>query len=157
MRTLDLGEMNGLLNEINEIEVDDIHVPNKIRIPFWPEVCGKMEADLGERDFYYPVNGATSGLLRFEYRTDRIVFVVEMDGTFDFKIGRYQTSRGVFHDEKIGRARTLLLFHQFKMEIFAKLIAQIKTDLPGHVQVLERVKRAFDPFLPYSIADIMSS
>jgi len=157
MRTLDLGEMSGLLNELNEIETDDIFVPDNIKIPFWSEVRGKMEVDLGERDYYYPVTAVKSGLLKFDERTDRIVFVIEKDGTFDFKIGRYQTSRGVFHSEKLGRAGTLLLFHQFKKEIFSGLVAQLKKDLPEHMRVLTIVNRAFEPFVSYTVADQLSS
>jgi len=66
------------------------------------------------------------------------------------------TSNAEYGDPNLIRLRALVLFHQFKDEIFTLIIQKLKADLEGYNHVIEEVKRAFEPFVPFVVADALS-
>ena len=61
------------------------------------------------------------------------------------------------YEENLSRPAALILFDRFKIEIFAKILAELKNTVPVHNQVVDAVTKVFELFIPFLVADQLSS
>ena len=100
-----------------------------------------------------------TGMLRFVKKSHWITFIIRDDGTFQvhFRGWRRPIWSGSHEDRNIERVKALILFQQFKDELFARILQQLRRDLKSHEQVVEMVRQAFEPFIPFVVMDQLSS
>jgi hypothetical protein len=60
------------------------------------------------------------------------------------------------YEKNLSRLATLILFDKFKVEVLAKILAELKSTVPVHNQVVDAVMKAFEPFIPFVVADQFS-
>ena len=171
------NDLVGLLDSLKNEALKVIEVP-KFRIPFWPK--GLMcISDLGKRGYRVPSEDS-NGLLSWKKGKHKISFVVGVDGEIRFEFrgmfkqwrkfpvfSSVQVSdgyRGYYdspvyqassdHDSSnISRLGALELFDQFKVEILSLALETIRTS--EHKEGAESVKKAFEPFVPFVVADML--
>jgi len=153
------GDINAFTDALIELYIKEADIPEVIRIPHWPRGLRTVKIDLGLRDYLYPVLSESSGMFRIERRQHYIEFVVYHDGVFKFSFAG--TKPPIFsrsdHKNEIDRVRTLILFRQFKDEICAKLLEVIQEDVGPHNEIAGMIEDALSPFIPYIVADDLSS
>lgn len=158
MATIDLKDLEIFAENLAELQIKAVEVPQNIKIPNWPEAAGKVEIKLGKRDCLYPVQTDETGMLRFVGKRYRLTFFVNQNGTFGFLVGTfiqsYKNTNGYY---SLNRIRAIVLFHQFKEELLPKVIQKLKADLGNHNQVVTMVEKAIEPFVPFLVADQLSS
>lgn len=166
-----------LINQIRGLEIKDIHVP-KFTMPYWPKGVS-INGYLGKRDYRAP-SLQDNGLLSWKTGRHKISFMVDVKGAirFDF-IGSFKGFRDfpVFykelcyggygstnerraywacsdHDINTSRLGALILFDQFKTDVLLKVLKEIKNS--NHNEVAGVITKAFEPFVPFAVADMLS-
>ncbi len=143
--------MQTFIDFLSDLSLKEVKVPEFLKIPNWPKMAGKISVSLGKRDYYYVTKSEETGLLRILWNTKKkqeIIFIVEESGTFhvDF-LGSYSTfSSGINDRTVLERIRALLIFHQFKEEIYKMITEKLASDLPAHENVAKIVTEALAPF-----------
>ena len=159
MASTDLKDLGIFAENLAELQIKAVEVPQNIKIPNWPKEAGAIRIKLGKRDYIYPTKASETGMLCLTKKRHRVSFRVREDGTFrvDFWGFRAPMYSGTFENNNIERIRALELFHQFKEEILLKIIQKLKADLGNHNQVVAMVEKAIEPFVPFLVADQLSS
>lgn len=156
--------------ELGKVEIKKIEIP-KFFIPNWPKGV-VVSGHLGKKDYCVPVLESTNLL---GWKTDRqgISFRINSNGAIVFKFhGMFR--RPVFdkqwdfesysyihwvssdYKKNLSRLATLILFDKFKVEMLVKILALIESTVPVHNQVVDAVMKAFEPFIPFVVADQLS-
>lgn len=176
-KTLSLSNAMDLLDQIRELEIKDVDIP-KFTMPYWPKGV-LIHGYLGKRDYRVPAL-QRNGLLSWSTGRQKISFLINVKGAirFDF-IGMVKGFRNfpVFdkeicygnygrsyyrpaywacsdHDQNISRLGALILFDQFKDEVLFKVLEEIKNS--NHNDVAHMIKKTFEPFVPFAVADMLS-
>ena len=164
------ASIGDLAEELKKVGIKDIQLP-AFFIPNWPKGVF-LKGYLGKRDYCVPVLGSDN-LMGWHTGRHGISFWIERDGEIGFEFhGLF--GRPVF-DEMIGpevthkvrwvrsdyprtlsRIATLVLFDAFKGDVFAKVLAELKSAAPVHNRVADAVMKAFEPFIPSLVADRLS-
>jgi len=164
--------IGGFAEELGKIEIKQIEIP-KFSIPNWPKDI-VARGLLGKRNYCVPALGNNN---LPEWRTGRhkISFHINNKGAikFDFHglFGRPVFDRKFGFDsydivvgwassdyeKNLSRLAALILFDRFKIEIFAKILAELKNTVPVHNQVVDAVTKVFELFIPFLVADQLSS
>ena len=156
--------------ELGKVEIKQMEIP-KFSIPNWPKDV-VVSGCLGKRDYCVPVLEKNE-LLGWQTGRHRISFYIKGNGAICFKFnglfGRpvfdeicgdeyYERIRWVSSDygKNPSRLATLILFDKFKVEMLAKILAELKSTVPIHNQVVDAVMKAFEPFIPFVVADQLS-
>ena len=58
------------------------------------------------------------------------------------------------HDKNTSRLGALMLFNQFKGEILSKVMTEFKNSI--HNDIAGTIQKAFEPFVPFAVADLLS-
>ena len=165
MSSTDLKDLGIFAENIVELQIKEVEVPTRIKIPNWPEAVSDIKIRLGKRDCLYPIPTNETGMLRLVRKRRRLTFFLRQNGTFGFWVG----PAAIFDPDYISyistdtgypslhRIQVLVLFHQFKQEIFLKIIQKLKADLGNHNQVIAMVEKAIEPFVPFLVADQLSN
>lgn len=165
-----VSDLLGSTDAIKDLAIQDIEVP-KFYIPNWPKNC-TVNGDLGRRKYRVPAI-QKNGLLAWKEGKCRVSFSIDKQGVIIFAFhglwgkpvfdqettyGDYGTPRMVDvhwassnHDKNISRLGALMLFNQFRSNIISMAISDINAQT--HNDVVEQVKTAFEPFVPYAVAD----
>ena len=175
--TLASSDPMDLLNQMKGLEIKDTNIP-KFTMPYWPQGV-LISGYLGRRDYNVP-SLQNSGLLSWNEGKHKISFLVDVKGAIrfdfhgsfkklrDFPVfdrelchGEYESTyhRPVYwacsdHDKNTSRLGALILFDQFKSEILLKVLAEFKNS--SHNDIAGVINKAFDPFVPFAAADILS-
>lgn len=166
-----------LLNQMKDLEIKNTDVP-KFTMPYWPKGV-LINGYLGKKDYRAP-SLQDNGLLSWQIGRHKISFLVDVKGAirFDF-LGSFKRFRDfpVFdrelchgdygstyhrpvywacsdHDKNTSRLGALILFNQFKTEVLLKVLAEIKSS--SHNDVAGMITKAFEPFVPFAVADMLS-
>lgn len=161
--------------ELGKIEIKKIEIP-KFSIPNWPKDVA-VSGHLGKRDYCIPVQGSDN-LLAWKTGRHRISFMIDSAGMITFKfagIGRpkfYEKHEVCQYggcgmdlmplccsgntENALARITALILFDRFKVEVLAKILVELKSTVPVHNQVVDAVMKAFEPFIPFVVADQFS-
>ena len=161
MELTNLAQMDirGFTEELTKLEIKEFNVPKGLKIPNWPKAAGNLAIDFGKRDFILPVRTAKTGMLRLERKKKGIRFSIKEEGTFEvdfYSSGSLYTS-GTLHHDNFSRIEALVLFHQFKEELFSEIIRRLRTDLGNHNQAVKMVREAIEPFVPFIVLDQLST
>ena len=145
--------------ELARLDIKDVEVPKNIKLPNWPRAAGEVKIKLGKRDYLYPTRAGLTGMLKFVKKRHWITFIVDTDGTFQVHFSGWRSPiwSGSGDNQNLDRVIALILFHQFKDELFARVLQQLRHDLGSHAQVVELVRQAFEPFIPFVVMDQLSS
>ena len=167
-----------IAEELTKLEVKEMEIPIFV-IPNWPKDFD-MRGQLGKRDYRVPVlQNVDSGLLKWHIGRNKISFLVSKDGsirfkfhgfsrpTFDYGIFFFQKEKEWYYRSRhwvssdypknLSRLATVALFDQFRVDIFLKILPELKNNSQIHNQVVEEVKKAFEPFIPFIVMDQLSS
>lgn len=166
-----------LLSQMKGLEIKNTDVP-KFTMPYWPKGV-LINGYLGKRDYRVP-SLQDNGLLSWHTGRHEISFLVDVKGAirFDF-LGAFKRFRDfpVFdrelchgeygstyhrpvywacsdHDKSTSRLGALILFDQFKTEVLLKVLAEVKSS--SHNDVAGMITKAFEPFVPFAVADLLS-
>lgn len=60
------------------------------------------------------------------------------------------------YEKNLSRLTTLILFDKFKVEVLAKILAELKSAVSIHNQVVDAVMKVFEPFIPFVVVDRLS-
>lgn len=162
-----------IAEELTKLEVKELEIP-KFAIPNWPPGV-VVKGQLGKRDYRVPVLQGNN-LLKWRTGRHKISFWVTDKGvigfrfhfsfgsrrpTFDKKYGSepYSRIRYVSSDYKknLSRLATVILFDQFKVDVLLRVLPELKNNSQIHNQVIEEVKKAFEPFVPFIVLDQLTS
>lgn len=150
-----MKSLQDLAKELEGLKIEEVKIP-EFGIPNWPEAADSVTVDLGKRSYLYPVKTDESGLLKLIEKHSGIQFTIDSGGElfFDFYGWSYffiqpEMCESSSTGDSMDRIRVLLLFEQFKEEIFSQVIQKLQEDLQDHNQVIEHVKKAFEPFIPF--------
>lgn len=161
MDLTDLTSMSvrDIAEELTKLEIKEVEVPKNLKLPNWPLAVGELDVKLGKRDYVYPIKAEMTGMLRLVRKNHLIIFKILADGTFQvhFSGWRKPMWSGSHEDQNLERVKALILFHQFKDELFARVLQQLRHDLGSHAQVAEMVRQAFEPFIPFVVLDQLTS
>lgn len=161
MDLTDLTSMSvrDIAEELTKLEIKEVEVPKNLKLPNWPLAAGELSVKLGKRDYVYPTKAEMTSMLRLVRKSHRITFKIRSNGTFQvhFSGWRRPMWSGSHEDQNIERVKTLILFHQFKDELFARIMQQLRHDLGFHNQVVDMVRQAFEPFIPFVVLDQLTS
>lgn len=158
MTTTDLKDLDIFAENLAELQIKEVEVPQNIKIPNWPKAVDYMRISLGKRYCLYPIRTNKTGMLRLVRKRYRLTFLVWQDGMFGFYVGIFDKEyKGTGGYNNLDRIQALMLFHQFKEEIFLKIIQNLKADLGNHNQVVAMIEKAIEPFVPFLVADQLSS
>lgn len=147
-------KLKGFLEKVSELNIEEIELP-EFYIPNWPKEA-EVRVSLGRREFLLPVKTKETELYKLKKKKKGISFRISSDGSIEMDIrGDYReyTSNSYITSRRIC---VLILFYQFEEEIYERVIEELKTDRGEHHQVVELVKKAFDPFKPFLVADKLS-
>ena len=165
--------------EFSGIEFQDIYVP-KFKIPNWPKGVG-ISLKLSKRPYHIPVESdgkylwyrnkhrlfveiTGEGFIRFQFlRAVLGLRPAQFCGSYAsngytvswLDVGHYWVDSGA--DDLPRRLPALMLFDQFKVNILLELVSKLKNDSAIHNQVVEEVKKAFEPFVPFVVMDQLLS
>jgi len=159
--TPDMRELEEFVSELSKFRVTEIEVP-RFCIPDFPEDL-HVKIRLGWRSFVLPIQSKETKLMVLEKCTAYVRFEIDAKGVIAFngKIpfvpvwNRFQCSSDTAHTyghNAFGRAQSLVLFEQFKEEMFKKTIISLKQDRDSEKELAILVARAFKPFIPYGVA-----
>lgn len=175
--TLASADAMDLLSQMKSLEIKNTDIP-KFTMPYWPKGV-LVNGYLGKRGYRAP-SLQDSGLLSWQTGRHKISFLVDVKGAirFDFH-GRFKGLRdfpvfdrelchGAYghiyhepvywacsdHDKNTSRLGALILFDQFKTEVLLKVLAEIKNS--SHNDVAGMITKAFEPFVPFAVADMLS-
>jgi hypothetical protein len=158
MVSTDLKDIGIFAENLAELQIKAVEVPKSIKIPNWPKAAGHVRIKLGTRGYLYPIQTGETGMWRLVSKCRRLTFSVGQNGTFGFFVGTFEPCyEGTDDYSSLQRIRALVLFHQFKEEILLKIIQKLKADLGNHNQVVAMVEKAIEPFVPFWVADQLSS
>lgn len=145
--------------ELTKLEIKEIKVPTNLKLPNWPSAVDKLNVKLGKRNYVYPTKAEVTGMLRLVRKSHWITFKIFSNGAFQVHFSGWLSPMwsGSHEDQNLERVRVLILFHQFKDELFARVLQQLRHDLGHHAQVAEMVRQAFEPFIPFVVMDQLSS
>lgn len=167
-----------IAEELTKLEVKEVEIPI-FSISNWPKDFDVSD-QLGKKDYHVPVLQDGGGsLLKWHIGRNKISFQVHKDGSIRFKFhgfGRPTFDRGAFfsqrhkewyygsrhwvssdYDKNLSRLATVVLFDQFKVDIFLRVLPELKNNSQIHNQVIEEVKKAFEPFIPFIVLDQLTS
>ena len=158
-----------LAEDLAGIEVEKISIP-KFGIPNWPKDV-TVEFKLGKVAYTVPLCG-DDGLLYLKTGTHRIFCRVNRNGSLYFHFsgfgkpafgyqgtydGGYTVREVSSHDEQPHyRVAALMLFEQFRSVIGFRAIAHLKAAVPQHNEIVHAAAKAFEPFVPFIVADQLS-
>ena len=164
MELTSLTQMNlkGFAEELEKLEIKEVEIP-KLYIPNWPKAAKRVEIKLGRREFLFPTPISNTGLLRLVPVRKKITFWFHENGKFNvvWSVGWWSldsdTSFGSDEYNNLERVQAVILFQQFKEELFTKVVQQLRAQLGYHNEVVEVVRQAFEPFIPFVVLDQLSS
>lgn len=146
-----------IAEELTKLEIKEVEVPKNLKLLNWPLAAGELNVKLGKRDYVYPTKAEMTGMLRLVRKSHWITFKIRSDGTFQVHFSGWHrpTWSGSHEDQNIERVKALILFHQFKDELFARALQQLRHDLGPHAQVaeMETSIRAIYPICCYGSAN----
>lgn len=164
--------VGGIVEELIKLKLEgkELEIP-KFVIPNWPSGV-VVHGYLGRRDYRVPVL-QENNLLKWRTGRHKISFRVTGEGVigfcFHFSFGRrrpvFDIQYGIeYFDQKIryvssdyyknsSRIATVMLFDQFKVDVFLRVISELENNFLIHNQVVEEVKKAFEPFMPFIVMD----
>ena len=177
MKNAIYDSVTDLVDQIKELQIDSTDVP-KFTVPYWPKGL-LINGYLGKRDYRVPTL-RESGLLSWKVGRNKISFLVDVKGAirFDFQgpfkgwrsfpVFDRELCHGDFgttyhkpvywacsdHDKNTSRLGALVLFDQFKLEILAKVLSEIRGS--NHNDIAGMIQKAFEPFVPFAVADMLS-
>ena len=154
-----IKDLRSFLEKISELQIKEINVPENLKIPNWPKSVGTATIYLGKRNYLYPVYTEQSGMLCFITKRQKIIFDIFADGTWRFRINGFGSPdfyMCTYTDKNLTRVRALFLLHQFKEEIFSKLLEILKDCAPEHNNIVSMVEKALEPFIPSIVAEQLS-
>ena len=164
----------GMVEELERIGVKGITTP-PFGIPNWPKGV-VVDGKLGYRRYRVPVMG-TDGLMKWQSGVKRISFSILGDGMIKFQFHGIRLPHFIYwhahHQSKKnfacgvhevysgeldapGRVACLILFERFRGDIFAHIVEHLEQYAPVHNEVLAAAAKAFEPFVPYAVADELS-
>jgi hypothetical protein len=153
-----LEDLGRFMENLTELQIKAVEVPKGLKIPNWPKAAGDVRIKLGRRSCLYPIEISKSGMLRLATKRLRLTFCVKADGTFSFWSSALEAYYNGSDDYgNLNRMRALVLFHQFKGEILLNILVKLKAGLGDHNQVVAMVEKALEPFVPFVVADQLSS
>ena len=158
------------IEELGKVEIKQIEIP-KFSIPNWPKDV-VVQGHLGKRDYCVPIPD-NNDLLGWRTGRHGISFGINGKGAIQFNFhglfGRpvfdlidyaypFQYIYWVSSDYKknLSRLATLVLLDRFKVEMLAKILSELRASVPVHNQVVDAVMKAFEPFIPFVVADQLS-
>ena len=150
-------DIRSFTEELTKLEIREVEIP-KFYIPNWPEAAGSLDVNLGKRRFLFATETPTTGLLMLVPKKKKLVFNFNQNGVIRARIFSFNYCSFTSNSyDNIDRIQTLLLFQQFKDELFAAILRQLKTDIRYHIQAAEMIKQAFEPFIPFVVMEQLSS
>ena len=156
--------------ELGKVEIKQVIIPVFL-IPNWPKEV-VLKGHLGRKDYCVPILD-DNGLLTWKTGRHGISFRINEYGTITFSFHGF-FGKPVFgtesafdgykkihwassnHIKNSSRLATLVLFDRFKVEILTKILSDLKVSVPVHNQVVDAVTKAFEPFIPFVVADQLS-
>lgn len=160
--------------ELEQLSIKETEIP-KLVIPNWPKGFS-AQINLGKRNYLYAMTTHKTGMLKLIRYRHKLFCQIGNDeqnkrnGIFSFSLKglfkpmhpsgysmNYYANNGSNSDSNVERIRALLLFYQFKADIFSGALKQLKVDLPCHNRVADEIARAFEPFIPFIVADTLTT
>lgn len=171
------GNAMDLLDRMRGLEIHNANIP-KFTVPYWPKGV-LISGYLGKRDYSVP-SLQDSGLLSWQTGRHKISFLVDVKGAIrfdfhgpfkrlrDFPVFDRELCHGGYgstchkpvywacsdHDKNTSRIGALILFDKFKTEVLSKVLMEFKNS--SHNDIAIMVEKAFDPFVPFATADLLS-
>jgi len=147
---MDKIELEDFIGFLEELSLKEIRVPPVIKIPNWPKAAGEVTVEVTCNELSYPARAVDTGLMRLlkiVKKKQLVTFTIEESGTFrvaflDQHLSQFSArSNGA---EDFERIRALMLFDQFKDEVFLKVIEKLKADLIAHKRMAANVQKAVE-------------
>ncbi|MBI2120714.1 MAG: hypothetical protein HYT94_03780 [Parcubacteria group bacterium] len=146
------------------IEITAYEIP-KFYMPNWPKGV-KVEGNLGRRKCRFP-RVQNMNLLEWKTEAGNLHFRIDTDGSIVFEF-KCSLIRIIFMDEytdlagmsdssgSCKRAAAAVLFDLFKGEMFSITISKLRESAEIHNEVADKAMKAFEPFVPFAVADTLS-
>ena len=162
-----------IAEELTKLEIKELEIP-KFAIPNWPPGVA-VRGHLGKRDYRVLIL-QENNLLKWRTGRHKISFWVTDKGVigfqFHFSFGRrrpiFDEKYGIeastpihyvssYYEKNLSRLATVILFDQFKYDILFRMLSELKNNSNINNQVIEEVKKAFEPFVPFVVLDQLAS
>lgn len=153
--TKDFADLKGFLERLSKIEIGlKLEGVPKFYIPNWPKET-TVKIKLGRRKYTYIRKSEKTDSYELARGWKKINVEIRNDGNIVFYIKRRKRDKDYSSnvDDRQERGSALLLFQQFKEEIFRKTIETFERDVKKQNHVNETIKKAFEQFIPYLAAD----
>jgi len=144
-------ELEEFLGSLEELFLKEIKVPPVIKIPNWPKAAGEVTVEVTCNELSYPARAADTGFLRMvkvARKKQLVTFTIEEAGTFRVAFldqHMSQCSARSNGAEDFERIRALMIFDQFKHEVFIKVIEILKADLNANKRMAADGQQAQEP------------
>ncbi len=158
MKADNVEELQDFVDELSKYPPEKIDVPG-FSIPDFPEEV-EVKMRLGWRSFLLPIRSKDTELMVLKKCTAYLWFGIDKKGIIGFsgKIpfvpawNRFKCDSSDTFDPFL-RIQSIVLFDQFKEEMFGKTIRSLKLDTDSQKELVAHVTRAFEPFIPYHVAN----
>jgi len=154
---MDLMDLKGFAEELTKLEIKEVEIP-KLYIPNWPKAAKRVEIKLDRREFLFPTPINNTGLLMLVPKRKHLTFWFFENG--NFTVSWWSCSDSSFMSDGHGnldRIRAVILFQQFKEELFTRVVQRLKAQLGYHNKAVEMVRQAFEPFIPFVVMGQLTS
>jgi hypothetical protein len=161
MQKINIGDLESFVEQVHELGIKDINISGELCIPNWPKSVGEVTIHLKRRTFFLPCEAKEcDGMLKLEIIKRRFNFTIKESGSFCFSeqpafFRMTQDMRSNSYRDLV-RIQALVLFHQFKEEIFSKVLEKLNGNLENHNQTIALAEQALAPFVPFVVADELS-
>lgn len=158
----DIGDVKKFIENLHGMKIGNVDIPTFF-IPNWIGIM--MQVDLGRKKVFILKEKEKTGLFALESVKKRILVTVDKGGYIGigFVHGAF-LSFFDFDDEwnyshsgsSVTRLFTLILFQQLKEALFRKIIEQLNETKDEHNIAIAMARKAFEPFIPFLVADTLS-
>lgn len=176
---LTIDTIDDFIKEIEFLDIKNITVP-LFSIPNWPQNAdvgfqlgeASIKKDFLGRDTNEPHYDfldcmliscdGPAGLFKIEKHKSQVRVRIVKSGEIYFSVkhknGDKRSFRSFVHEKEAyssDRMQALFLFHQFKAIILTRAIEELRKGTEEHNTVSILIEKAFEPFIPYCVADIL--
>lgn len=157
-----IESISDFIKNLDSLDIYSIEIP-PLYIPNWPKEA-KIIIKLFNKKFMLPIRDKKTNLFTQKKIRRNLIFKIYETGEMEFNFDRWYDR--VYHiyysanrDDR-GKNETriifLLILRQFQKEVFSKIIEAISLKMEEHNEIIEKAKKALEPFMPFIVADALS-
>lgn len=154
--------ISDFMENLASLDIQSVEVPY-LYIPNWPKEV-TIIIKLFKKKFMLPVKDKATNLFTQKKIRRNLTFTIYETGEMEFNFDRwYEQGCHVYcsatrDNYSINEKRIifLLILRQFQKEVFSKTIKAISLKMEEHNEIIEKAKKALEPFMPFIVADALS-